>query len=73
MNAPEPRRIVVRVDRDGAITAETQGIRGPDCLDSIALLEELLEATTTHSTFTADYDRRDAVIDTEVRDELRQQ
>lgn len=73
MTAPEPRQIVVRVDPDGAITAETRGMLGPSCLDSIALLEDLLEANTVHSAFTADYDRRAGAIDTEVRHELRQQ
>ncbi|ALU39030.1 hypothetical protein AS188_03895 [Kocuria flava] len=73
MTAPEPRQIVLRVDPDGAITAETRGMLGPSCLESIAVLEDLLEATTVHSTFTADYDRREGTIHTEVRHELRQQ
>lgn len=49
------RRIVVTVNRDGSIKAETLGIKGKACLDYVPLLEELLEAETVESGFTADY------------------
>ena len=49
------RRIVVTVNRDGSIKAETLGIKGKACLDYVPLLEELLEAETVQSEFTAEY------------------
>ena len=66
------RRIVVRVAADGAVSAETHGITGPACLDQIAVLEELLEARTESSAFTADYDRSSTPVVQEVPDELQQ-
>ena len=49
------RRIVVTINRDGSIKAETLGIKGKTCLDYVPLLEELLEAETVQSEFTAEY------------------
>jgi hypothetical protein len=49
------KRIVITVAADGTVSAETLGITGPKCLDSIALLEDLLAAQTVHSEYTADY------------------
>ena len=48
-------QIVVRVGVDGLITAETIGIKGERCLESIALLEDLLDSGTFSSTFTDEY------------------
>ena len=48
-------QLIVRVDPDGRIHAETKGIKRPDCLSTIALLEALLDAETAHSAFTDDY------------------
>ena len=53
--AARGERIVVRVTPDGTISAETMGVKGPKCLDYVAILEDLLEATTTSSAFTAEY------------------
>jgi hypothetical protein len=49
------RRIAVTINRDGTIKAETLGIKGKTCLDYVPLLEELLDAETVQSAFTADY------------------
>ncbi len=49
------RRIAVTINRDGSIKAETLGIKGKTCLDYVPLLEELLDAETVQSEFTADY------------------
>lgn len=67
-------QIVVRIARDGAIHAETIGLKGPTCLEAIGLLEELLEAQTVASNFTSEYDEVPAGTQetTEVHDELRQ-
>ena len=50
-------QLVVTVHADGRIEAKTQGTVGAQCLHAIALLEELLSATTTASAYTADYYR----------------
>ena len=71
MSAAE--QIIVRVTADGSVHAETKGITGPKCLDSIELLEDLLDAATRASTFTPEYNETNTTTTTEVDDELRQQ
>ena len=48
-------QVVVTVTPDGAVVAETRGIKGTGCLDYIILLEDILEAETTSSHFTPEY------------------
>jgi hypothetical protein len=66
-------QIVVRVTADGQVQAETHGMKGPKCLDSIQLLEDLLEAHATSSAFTHEYNEETNPSTIEVDDELRQQ
>ncbi|GAA2362044.1 DUF2997 domain-containing protein [Dactylosporangium salmoneum] len=51
------KRLVVTVAADGTVSAVTEGIHGPKCLNYIAVLEDLLEAQTVHSEYTSDYHR----------------
>jgi hypothetical protein len=53
------RRIAVTINPDGTIKAETLGIKGKTCLDYVPVLEELLDAETLQSAFTADYQAAD--------------
>jgi len=53
------RRIAVTINKDGSIKAETLGIKGKTCLDYVPVLEELLDAETLQSAFTADYEATD--------------
>ncbi|MEI7815156.1 MAG: DUF2997 domain-containing protein [Coriobacteriia bacterium] len=48
-------QVFLRVGRDGAISAETKGVKGPKCLDYVALLEDLLGGQTIDSSFTSEY------------------
>ncbi len=50
-------RVVVTLRQDGTVHAETVGIHGPACLDTVSLLEELLDATTERSAYTADFNK----------------
>ncbi|HEY8533594.1 MAG TPA: DUF2997 domain-containing protein [Micromonospora sp.] len=63
-----PRRIVVTVTPQGTVTAETVGFTDDTCLDYIAVLEELLDAQTVQSAYTAEY----ASATTEVPQEDRE-
>ena len=63
------RRIVVTVAPDGTVSAETRGIVGAECLDYIAVLEELLDGRMVESAYTADHDR--ATTYASERQELR--
>ena len=44
------------------MSAETKGLVGGGCLDYIALLEDLLDARTVESAYTADYTRTDVNV-----------
>jgi hypothetical protein len=55
-------RIIVRIGEDGEISAETRGIKGPDCRAYIEVLEQLLNAQTTESWYTEDYYATDVKI-----------
>lgn len=49
------KQIKIRIYPNGRIEAETQGIKGPACTDLIPLLEEVLQAETVTSAYTAEY------------------
>lgn len=49
------KQLVVQVRADGTVAAETINMQGEECLDYIAVLEDLLDAQTTQSSFTAAY------------------
>lgn len=68
----DKQQIIVRVAPDGAILAETIGIKGDSCLDYVELLESLLEATTVDSVFTAEYHQSPTVSTNEVNRDVQQ-
>lgn len=51
-------RIAVTVNPDGTVSAETLDILGDQCLDYIAVLEDLIGGTVSGSSFTSDYTRQ---------------
>jgi hypothetical protein len=60
-------RIVVTVNADGLVGAETIDILGDRCLDYIAVLEDLIGGTVQSSSYTADHARTaDTVQDRQV-------
>jgi len=67
------RRIAVTINRDGSIKAETLGITGKTCLDYVPLLEELLEAETIQSEFTADYQASEQHLPQRAAETVREQ
>lgn len=59
----------VRIFPDGTVQAEVHGARGKRCTDYIAILEELLEAETADSAYTAEYQQAEHVRADDVRAE----
>lgn len=53
----EKPQVVLTVTSEGVVSAETKGMVGSGCLDYIAILEDLLDARTIESAYTADYTR----------------
>lgn len=49
------KQLIVNLRTDGSVAAETLGMTGDECLAYIAALEDLLDATTTSSAYTADH------------------
>ena len=49
------KQLIVQVRPDGTVHAETIGMYGDECLDYIAVLENLLDAEATASSFTEAY------------------
>ncbi|MEC5185074.1 hypothetical protein RCH12_002550 [Cryobacterium sp. MP_3.1] len=49
------KQLIVQVRPDGTVHAETLGMFGNECLDYITVLENMLEAETTSSSFTDAY------------------
>lgn len=47
----------ITVKADGSIIATTHNVTGSACLDYIAVLEDMLEAETVQSSYTADFSR----------------
>lgn len=66
-------QIIVRIDTDGTVQAETKGMKGAKCLASLELLEELLDAQVQSSAFTDEYTQTDLATTNEMNDELPQQ
>jgi hypothetical protein len=58
------RRVTVVVAADGTVTAETHGVTGRACIDYIAVLEDLLDATTVSSAWTPDYHQARTRVET---------
>lgn len=49
------KQLIVNLRPDGSVAAETIGMAGDECLAYISALEDLLDATTTTSSYTADH------------------
>jgi hypothetical protein len=61
------KQLIVQVHADGSVHAETIGMYGNECLDYIAVLENMLEAETTASSFTEAYAQVRAEQETSAR------
>lgn len=49
------KQLIVNLRPDGSVAAETIGMKGEECLSYISALEDLLDATTTSSSYTDDF------------------
>jgi hypothetical protein len=51
----EKEQILLTIGTDGSIQAETKGIKGEKCLQSISALEDMMEAITIDSQYTQEF------------------
>lgn len=49
------KKLIIRINKDGSINAETQGIKGNKCIDYIKVVENLLEAEAVDSEYTKEF------------------
>lgn len=63
------KQLIVSVRPDGSVFADTHNIYGDECLDYITVLEDLLDATTESSSYTADRTRTAVDAAVEARNE----
>ena len=49
------KQIIMKINSNGVVEAETLGIKGKDCLKYIDILETLTESRTVDSDFTSEY------------------
>lgn len=49
------KQLVITLHPNGTVGAETFGMTGDECLSYITALEDLLDATTVQSSYTADH------------------
>ncbi|MER3447927.1 MAG: hypothetical protein C4291_14350 [Candidatus Dadabacteria bacterium] len=55
------RRVNIRIFPDGHIQAEIHGIKGKKCVEYIRILEEILEAETVDSAYTAEFYENESI------------
>ncbi|SJN43142.1 hypothetical protein FM104_12405 [Microbacterium esteraromaticum] len=65
------KQLIVNLRADGSVAAETIGMTGDECLAYISELEDLLDATTTSSSYTSDYAAVSGEVAAEQHDEDR--
>jgi Protein of unknown function (DUF2997) len=49
------KQVQIKLLPDGSIEAMTEGIKGKKCVDYLRIFEELLDAKTVDSNYTAEY------------------
>ena len=64
-------KIVVKIQVNGEIQVETLGMKGEACLDVIDLMEQLLQAETVDSSYTAEYAEQKNVNNSTVQNQVR--
>lgn len=65
-------QVVVTIAPDGSVVAMTRNIKGTGCLEYISVLEDMLEAQTTNSSYTAEYDEATETNHHEVSNDQQQ-
>lgn len=56
------KQIRVRIFPDGQIKADVIGVKGKSCTDYIDILEQLLDAETVDSEYTAEYYETEEIL-----------
>ncbi|MBC9911690.1 DUF2997 domain-containing protein [Chitinophaga varians] len=49
------RKLIISIDKDGNVTAEINGVKGPSCKDYTKLIEQLIEGKIINETLTSEY------------------
>ncbi|GEP88999.1 Protein of unknown function [Chitinophaga terrae (ex Kim and Jung 2007)] len=49
------RKLVISIDKEGNVTAEINGVKGPSCKDYEKLIEQLVDGMITDETLTSEF------------------
>jgi hypothetical protein len=60
------KQIKLQIFPDGQVKADVVGFQGKKCADYISVLEQLLDAETTDSEWTADYYLEESLVSTDI-------
>ena len=64
------KQICIRIHKNGAIDAETDGVKGKACLDYIRVIEQLTHARTEDSDYKPDYFETDEAVEETAAEEV---
>lgn len=67
------KQIKLQIFPDGQVKAEVVGFRGKKCADYISVLEQLLDAETIDSEWTAEYHLEESLLATDLNQMPMQQ
>ncbi|MBC9931986.1 DUF2997 domain-containing protein [Chitinophaga qingshengii] len=57
------RKLIISIDKEGNVTAEINGVKGPSCKDYTKLVEQLVEGNIIHETLTSEYYEQEVKTD----------
>jgi hypothetical protein len=61
------KKLILSINKNGVVSAEVNGIKGPKCLDYITLLEDILEGKVASKEFTQEYYEQQTALNEEQR------
>jgi hypothetical protein len=66
------KKLIISIDKNGAVTAEVSGAKGKKCLDYIALLEDILEGKVASQEYTQEYYEQPVAVSEEQQAKIEQ-
>ena len=59
------KKLIISIDKNGLVTAEVSGAKGKNCLNYIALLEDIIEGKTVTKEYTQEYYEQQTLLNEE--------
>lgn len=65
------KTIKLRILKTGKVQAEVNGVKGKECTNYIKILEDILDAETIESEYTAEYHETNVVLEEQVEQKFK--